>query len=214
MEVRLRCPACGEHLTVPDPGDSVVQTVECPKCSMEIPFAPTTGGQPAHSEPPKKPVPKVTPVQFDRQRGALNDEMDMTPMVDVTFLLLIFFMVTAAFSLQRSFEVPAPDQTQPSTPKKTLDDFDDDPDFIVIRIDEYSTFRVGTAEWEEEAPSEHELMVRLREAKRGNSRGVVPTQLLVVAHGDAFYEKVVTALDAGTAVGMEQVKMVTVEEDQ
>ena len=35
-----------------------------------------------------------------------RDELDMTPMVDVTFLLLIFFMVTASFSLQKSLPVP------------------------------------------------------------------------------------------------------------
>ena len=33
-----------------------------------------------------------------------EDELDMTPMVDVTFLLLIFFMVTASFTLQKSLE--------------------------------------------------------------------------------------------------------------
>ena len=33
--------------------------------------------------------------------------MDLTAMVDVTFLLLIFFMITAAFNLQKNFDVPA-----------------------------------------------------------------------------------------------------------
>ncbi len=35
-----------------------------------------------------------------------EDELDMTPMVDVTFLLLIFFMVTASFTLQKSIKQP------------------------------------------------------------------------------------------------------------
>jgi len=34
------------------------------------------------------------------------EEMDLTPMVDVTFLLLIFFMITASFSMQKSFDFP------------------------------------------------------------------------------------------------------------
>ena len=34
------------------------------------------------------------------------EEMDLTPMVDVTFLLLIFFMITAAFNLQKKIDVP------------------------------------------------------------------------------------------------------------
>jgi hypothetical protein len=37
--------------------------------------------------------------------------------------------------------------------------------------------------------------------------------LLVIANGEADYERVITALDAGPAVGMERVKLVTVEED-
>ncbi|MFM7973431.1 MAG: ExbD/TolR family protein, partial [Pirellula sp.] len=36
-----------------------------------------------------------------------KDDMDMTPMVDVTFLLLIFFMITANFTMQKSIQVPA-----------------------------------------------------------------------------------------------------------
>ncbi|MEM9659397.1 MAG: biopolymer transporter ExbD, partial [Planctomycetota bacterium] len=35
-----------------------------------------------------------------------DDELDLTPMVDVTFLLLIFFMITAAFAVQKAISVP------------------------------------------------------------------------------------------------------------
>lgn len=34
------------------------------------------------------------------------EEMDLTPMVDVTFLLLIFFMITASFNLQKKIDMP------------------------------------------------------------------------------------------------------------
>lgn len=34
------------------------------------------------------------------------EEMDLTPMVDVTFLLLIFFMITASFNLQKKMDMP------------------------------------------------------------------------------------------------------------
>ncbi len=40
-------------------------------------------------------------------------EADMTPMVDVTFLLLIFFMVTAAFTMQSAIVVPKPSPPEP-----------------------------------------------------------------------------------------------------
>ena len=43
------------------------------------------------------------------RRGMAETQMDMTPMVDVTFLLLIFFMITAAFDLQKSMQTTPPE---------------------------------------------------------------------------------------------------------
>ena len=142
------------------------------------------------------------------------EELDMTPMVDVTFLLLIFFMVTAAFTMQRSFEVPTPKTDQSSSQARTLDDFADDPNFVIVRIDEFNTFHILVSSWDEEreCPSEQDLLVNLREASRGEADNRA-NKLLVMAHGDAVHEKVVMAMDAGTAVGMEDVKLVTVEDD-
>ncbi|MGL6194708.1 MAG: ExbD/TolR family protein, partial [Thermoguttaceae bacterium] len=56
-----------------------------------------------------------------RRRKTEQQELDMTPMVDVTFLLLIFFMVTAAFALQRSIEVPPQNDENAKAPNVTLD---------------------------------------------------------------------------------------------
>jgi biopolymer transport protein ExbD len=151
------------------------------------------------------------PVSFGGKRNREETEMDMTPMVDVTFLLLIFFMVTAAFTMQKSFRVPTPRPDQPSTSTKTVEDFEEDKDFVVIRIDEFNTFNVSAASWdeEEEAPSPQDLLIKLRKAREADSA----TKLLVMAHGDASHEKVVTAMDAGNEVGMEEVKLVTVEDE-
>ena len=156
------------------------------------------------------------PVDFHSHRKVADAEMDMTPMVDVTFLLLIFFMVTAAFSLQKSFEIPTPQEDRPSSGAVTLDDFQDDPDYVVVRIDEHSTFYVSAASWNEEreAASEQDLLVSLHDARTGQGAKAIPTRLLVVAHGNAVHQRVVMAMDAGTSVGMGDVKLVTVEEDQ
>lgn len=159
-------------------------------------------------------VAEEAPIDFGSKRRRQDVDMDMTPMVDVTFLLLIFFMVTAALSLQKSFQIPTPQEERPSTHVVTIDDFEEDPEFVVVRIDEHSTFFVTAAHWaeEREAPSKQDLLVSLRDARSGGAR--TPTKLLVIAHGDAWHEKVVMAMDAGTDVGMTDVKLVTVEEDQ
>ena len=50
-----------------------------------------------------------------RREVSEEDDLDMTPMVDVTFLLLIFFMVTASFTLQKSIEDAKAETDDPST---------------------------------------------------------------------------------------------------
>ena len=57
-------------------------------------------------------------------RTESRPEMDMTSMVDVTFLLLIFFMVTASFIGQRAIEQPTATADVPG-PVYDLPDEDD-----------------------------------------------------------------------------------------
>lgn len=178
-----------------------------------------TDQQPTKSEPGDQAAAAAAdppPVHFQSAyHSAAGAELDMTPMCDVTFLLLIFFMVTAAFALQQSFEVPAPDESDPSTEARTLDDLEDDPRFVVVRIDRFNTFHVATAAWDEEreAPSEQDLLIALRDASDASVNGQSPTNLLVAADGECRHGRVVAALDAGVEVGMEKVQFITVEED-
>ena len=142
--------------------------------------------------------------------------MDMTPMVDVVFQLLIFFMLTASFTMQKSLNVPKPESSEPSTQAKSMEDFRTDPDYVVVRVDAQNTFHVSSGAWEDEieAPSKQELLVRLREARQGDAQGNVPSKMLVLANGEALHEWVVTAIDAGNDVGMDDVQLVTVEDDE
>ena len=207
--IRFTCPSCSARIGAPP--EMNAESIECPGCETRLlvpdptqASSPTTEGLPVAEE---------APFGFDHGRDTSVPEMDMTPMVDVTFLLLIFFMVTAAFSLQKSFEIPTPQEERPSTQVVTLDDFDEDPEYVVVRIDENSTFFVSTAGWDEEqeAPSKQDLLISLKHAR--DSAETPPSKLLVVAHSDAWHEKVVMALDAGTEVGITEVKLVTMDEE-
>ena len=82
---------------------------------------------------------------------------------------------------------------------------------ITVRIDSHSTYRVICAAFDEEAPSEQELFLKLQSARDQTPSA---NKLMVIAHGDARHDKVVTAMDAGTAVGMDGIKLTTVEEDE
>lgn len=138
-----------------------------------------------------------------------EDEMDLTPMVDVTFLLLIFFMITAAFALQKSLEVP-PVQEDESSVTQTVDDLEKDS--VVVRVDADNVFWIAAPNETEEqrATSVQEMILKLRAAKESIKSGIA--KMLVQANGDARHEFVVAALDAGTGVGMEDIRLMSYEE--
>ena len=138
-----------------------------------------------------------------------EDDMDLTPMVDVTFLLLIFFMITAAFALQKSIEVP-PIQDDEAAPTKTVDDLEKDS--IVVRIDADNVFWIGAPRWPEEqkALSVQEMIITVREARGTDNSG--PAKMLVQANGDSRHQFVVAALDAGSGEGMEEIRLMSYED--
>jgi biopolymer transport protein ExbD len=157
---------------------------------------------------------EATPgVKKKAKRGFNEAAMDMTPMVDVTFQLLIFFMLTAAFTITQAQQFPKPEQTEESTTPKPPEE---DPDFIIVRIDADNTYFVSGGDLvgdEEEAPSPQELLMKLKSAREGLS-GRVATKLLIKAHGDCTHERVVTAIDVGNDVGIEEVRVQTIEDEE
>jgi biopolymer transport protein ExbD len=145
------------------------------------------------------------------EKDRAQPEMDMTPMVDVTFLLLIFFMITAAFALQKALEVPPIDEDEAAA-SQTVEDLEKDS--IVVRVDGDNVFWIGCPMWSEEqrAPSATDMRSKVREARKGTDGSGGPAKMLVQANGDATHEHVVAALDAGSAVGMEDIRLMTYED--
>lgn len=160
------------------------------------------------SKPPQSPAESLAVVRFGQKR-LIDDEIDMTPMIDCVFLLLIFFLVTASFALQKALETPPPEQHDESAVSRPIEDVEADDDYVIVRIDRDNTIWVN----ESEAPSEADLLLKLREARRpmhGSNKG--PTNMLVLADGDARHDIVIRALDAGNAVGMEHVRLASADD--
>ena len=132
----------------------------------------------------------------------------MTPMVDVTFLLLIFFMVTAAFALQKSFQVPTPEPDETSEQARTIEEIEEDNDYIVVQIAADNTVWVD----DRETHGEQDLLVKLRESREGDGSAPGPGSLMVMADPMSTHETVVMVLDAGQDVGMESVSLATVDQ--
>ena len=144
---------------------------------------------------PKEPIPE--------------DELDMTPMVDVTFLLLIFFMVTASFTIQKSLEQAHAKSDEPSTSPKE-DDLEQPEDYVEILIDQTNTFYVTSrSEDEVECPSDSEMRSRVRDAFENEGA----RRLVIVAHVESLHRKVVTAWDTGVINDFQEIEIQTTEED-
>ena len=227
MAIQFKCSRCKQTLKVEDRHAGA--KVRCPKCGTvstaprgaALPLEKPSGragqaGESSRAGEEKVKASKaldldsfeeIEPIRFVKKKTG-DEELDMTPMVDVTFLLLIFFMVTAAFSMQKSLEVPTPDEDKASTQQRIVDPEEGN---IVVRIDRDSTVWVNDSE----APSEQDLLVKLREAKQGTPGSDSPpiNSLLVMADGDARHEVVIMVLDAGNSVQMEPIRLVTVDED-
>ena len=121
-------------------------------------------------------------------------------MVDVTFLLLIFFMVTASFSLQKTIEVPAPKQDQKGAAQSlTIEELQSNT--IFVKIDE----RNGIFVDEVPAGEPSKLADILTQARLTTLR----TEVAIDAHPEALHETVVLVIDAATAAGMQKVRIVS-----
>jgi len=129
-----------------------------------------------------------------------DDGMDLTPMVDVTFLLLIFFMITASFSMQKTLEYPKPNPEEKGA-RQTLTIENLQNDSIMIQIDDRNTITLDGTPVSEPALLAEQL-TQLRYTTRR-------TSVAIDAHLSAMHETVVSVIDAANASGMEHVKLIS-----
>jgi biopolymer transport protein ExbD len=214
VNIRFVCPQCGHRLKADEA--SAGSRALCTKCRtvVTVPAAQVAEASAASAAETRyvespyvesqsaEPALRQAPDAVVRRREPLSDdEIDMTPMIDVVFQLLIFFMITAAFAMQKSLPVPVPQATS-DAPQVGVPD---DRDAITVRIDAENSLWVDGAQ----AVSRQDLIAKLRKL-RGGANG--RRTLLVSADPECRHESVVTALDAGSAAGMEEVELITDEE--
>jgi len=130
-----------------------------------------------------------------RRRHRIDDEVEIniTPMLDIVFIMLIFFIVTTSFVKEKGLEVSRPSNAPPKEIKQ-------DKGPIVIRINSASLISVKG----------RILEPRAVQANLEREKAEKPTSpLIVAAHPEADTEALVTILDAAKAVGIEAVSVAT-----
>lgn len=186
----FRCGSCGAALE----GDFAAGTkVRCGACGTPV----VVPGKPA----PRLPVDDGDEPETPFRAALADDELDLTPMVDVTFLLLIFFMLTASFEVQRALQIPPPDPEQQGvTQSLELEDLTEDSVIVTIEPgEERDALFVDDAELDSPDALASELAAAMRDGRRG--------ELVVVAADEARHATVVAVVDAGQAVGMERIRL-------
>ena len=137
-----------------------------------------------------------------------DDALDMTPMIDCTFLLLIFFMITASFHLQKGLDFP-PDQTPTSTQETSseqLPGLNQFTDRLMVEISESDQLTIKSSP-DESTPGESiapsELVATLRRLARDTKK----TSVIIVAHELASHESVVLVIDSCGQAGIREVSL-------
>ena len=130
-----------------------------------------------------------------RKRHHIQDdaEINITPMLDIVFIMLIFFIVTTSFVKEKGLEVSRPSSSPPKEVQQ-------DKGPIVVKIDSSSLISIKGRILEKRAV----------EANLEREKAEKPTSpLIVAAHPEADTDALVTILDAARAVGIEAVSVAT-----
>ena len=188
----VRCPGCGGELVVPPES----RPIEWPD--------PSAGGGVRPAAPLAAVDADDTPFRIQTKRRE-DEGMDLTPMVDVTFLLLIFFMITASFSVQKTLETPAPDPDTEGASQQLVDLEELEQDSVIVRIEPGDKFFVDG----EPLADPDALPDRLRAVMNTDGKA----ELVIRAGGDVRHENVVRAYDAAGEVNMQRIRL-AVETDE
>lgn len=134
-----------------------------------------------------------------RVRRDGDPEINLTPLIDVVFLLLIFFMVTTTFMRESSLELTLPEASPEAAERQ--------PDVLELVISADGDYAVGGRTLANRQPGT--LRRALEEAIAEGDR-----PLVIRADATAPHQAVVTALDVAGRVGIERVAIGTVPEPQ
>ena len=124
---------------------------------------------------------------------AEEGEIDITPMLDVVFIMLIFFIVTASFVKESGIEVNRPDaSTSAAKPKAS----------ILIAIDEQGEVWINKRKVEES-----QIRANIERLHAENPQGTVVVQ----ADEEARTKVLVLVMDAARQAGVYDVSLATEE---
>lgn len=126
-------------------------------------------------------------------------EVNLTSLIDVVFLLLIFFMVSTSFVKQSQISIRLPEAESASIVEES-------PDRIDIMITETGTYLVNGQELINNRPE------TIRNALQKVSAGNNDLPMTISADANARHQYVVTAMDVAGRLGFTKINIATVND--
>ncbi len=130
-----------------------------------------------------------------RRKRRVDYTVDITPLVDVVFLMLIFFLVTTTFKISSSLKLELPSSKSHEQIEKVKE--------VVINIKASGSLFVG-----DEAVDDADLRRRVLNASKGDP-GI---RVVLRADAEARHKRVVFVLDTLRQLGMNKVAIATLYE--
>ncbi|WP_305907931.1 biopolymer transporter ExbD [Methylomarinum sp. Ch1-1] len=127
-------------------------------------------------------------------------EISITPMIDVVFLLLIFFMVTTTFNRQTELKVNLPEAHGVESDSKEK--------IITLMIDEDGTYFLSgdDGKFHQLINQKLSTLKRALSQAAGNSRRI---PFVISADGKTPHQAVVSALDIASQLGFKRITFAT-----
>lgn len=126
-------------------------------------------------------------------------QVNMTPLIDVVFLLLIFFMVSTSFTKENQLQI--------NLPEAEAEQVTSGAEGLTLTIEENGTYSLNGQVL---ANSKAETLVA---ALRLESEDNLEQSLTLVADANATHQSVVTAMDAAGRLGFVNLRISTQEPD-
>ena len=131
-----------------------------------------------------------------RRRPRNEVSIELTPLIDVVFLLLIFFMVSTTFIRETQLELELPEASgELQQPEEQS---------IVITIAEDGTYAVN-----DQALVNSQLATLMRALRQQIGEGDASRQLIITADANATHQAVVRAMDAAGQLGLTRLSITT-----
>ncbi len=134
-----------------------------------------------------------------RQSSTEQPEINLTSLIDVVFLLLIFFMITTTFQHSTALKVALPEASNTEQEQA--------PDTVILTISVDGQFAIDDVVL---ASNDLETVRSALASRWQQNEGAT---LVINADGDTAHRHVVTAMDAATAVGINSLSIATVRTD-